>query len=246
MFARAGIVCAVDAAGGMDRTVEQARSLARDLHARLRVVSLAGRPSTEHLLDLVSSERPELLLLRAPPRAAFALGRRGRMFRELLRHAPCPVVAVPAGPEPTPRGCGNARNLVCGVEAGPHSPAVSVAAELAARLRLRPIAVHACDPSSRIALNRPASVAEDPIEDDVRHGWRLLSHTVDELGERAEARLVFDSPTRALQAVSARVQSRLIVVGFGRGGPVCSLWPGSVPMRIATAAAMPVVIVPSG
>ena len=88
------------------------------------------------------------------------------------------------------------------------------------------------------------AAAENPIEEDIRRGWHVLSRTVDELGERAEGRLVFDHPARALQAVSARARSRLIVVGFRGAGLVRSRLCHSVSMHLAVAAARPVVIVP--
>jgi hypothetical protein len=137
-------------------------------------------------------------------------------------------------------------SVVCGVESGPGSPAVSVAKQLAARLRLRLIAVHACDPSSRIALGCPAPVAEDPAEEDVRRGWKVLARTVDELGDRAEGRLVFDHPARALRIVATRSQSRFIVVGYRDPGLVRSRLCRPVWMQLAAAAARPVVVVPSG
>jgi nucleotide-binding universal stress UspA family protein len=72
---------------------------------------------------------------------------------------------------------------------------------------------------------------------------RLLSRTVG-LGDAAEGRLVFGSPGLMLNAVSAREQSLLTVVGSRGVGLLRSALSRPVSMQLASTASRPVVIAP--
>jgi nucleotide-binding universal stress UspA family protein len=232
------IVCALDGPVGAGPTLDAAEALAGALRSRLVGVSLAGQRTTrdraERLLELVSAERADLLFVPGPRSGPFGTARTGRLLRDLLRLAPCPVVALPPNAEPSPRACGVRGSIVCGVDASPGSRlAASLAGALAARLGVRVIAVHAHD--------APHGTAGD---EEIMRAWRLLSRTVDGLGDSAEGRLVFGSPRLMLNAVSAREQSRLIVVGDQRAGLLRSTLSHSVSMQLASTASRPVVIAP--
>ena len=152
------------------------------------------------------------------------------MLRELSRRAPCPIVALPPGAGGSIRGSGGAESVVCGVDATLSGQiAAGAAGRLAAHLGVRLIAVHACDPCG---------------EDDLLRRRRLLSQTLDELGEGAEGRLVFGHPARMLDAVSVRERGRLVVVGSRGLGALRAAVHRSVSISLASAARQPVVIVP--
>jgi nucleotide-binding universal stress UspA family protein len=138
--------------------------------------------------------------------------------------------------------------MVCGVDGTESaSAAMAVAADMAARLRLRPIAVRAHDPSSRVSLEPVAGPpGSDPVEEDERRAWALLTRAVEELGDDAEGRFVLGRAAQALQRVAARERSRLIVVGSTGGGMLRSLLLGSVSAQLVSTATTPVLIVPRG
>jgi nucleotide-binding universal stress UspA family protein len=129
------VICAVEAA-----------ALARALRSPLVLVDASARLRAE-------LERAELLVVAAPPRAQLGPALLGRRFGELVRRSPCPVVVVPPRAEPGLHSRRAAESLVFGVGGTEASRvAMQVAADLAARLRLRPIAVRAHESSSGVSL----------------------------------------------------------------------------------------------
>jgi hypothetical protein len=147
------VICAVEGAGAsLDvtassrRAVHEAAALARALRSPLVLVDASARLRAE-------LERAELLVVAAPPRAQLGPALLGRRFGELVRRSPCPVVVVPPRAEPGLHSGRAAESLVFGVGGTEASRvAMQVAADLAARLRLRPIAVRAHESSSGVSL----------------------------------------------------------------------------------------------
>jgi nucleotide-binding universal stress UspA family protein len=218
------IVCAIDGSAASARVIDEATALAAELRAP---PLLADAEPAQDLLALTRERRAAIVV------AAGALGlpaARGRM-RALLRGLDCPLVAVP--PRAGSAGGAEGATIVCGVDGSGLAPA-AVTAGLAARLRARPIALHAADTNHDLQPDEMAAAA------------RALSAGADRIGTDAEARFVNGPAAQMLEAVAAREQSRLIVVGSCARGPLHSAFRGSVSRWLAGHASRPVVIVPPG
>lgn len=260
------VVCAVDGSAVSRRTVHEAAGLAEALGSRLILaVAEAGRSRFTHMVDVALEGRAELVVVPAPPGPLLGGALLSRRFRDLLRHSPCPVVAVPPQAEAEPAtGSHKGRtrdSIVCGVDATEASRvAAKAAADLASRLRLRPIAVHAYEPPGLTKVS-PEPIfgppGSDPLEVHEQQAWALLARSVEALdgpgrarsvgeldGTAAEGRFVLGPPAQALRRIAAREHSRLIVVGSSGAGMLRSMLFGSVSAQLASAATTPVVIVP--
>lgn len=167
-------------------------------------------------LIVVGSRRPGSLL------AAF----RGSVSRALAREAPCPVVVVPSNTASERRNSRQATRgvpstVIAGVAGTERScEAARVAKQLADGLGDRLLLVHAHADSGPIAIH-PHTEDDDAF-------------VIEEM-----------PPAHALQAVAARENARLIVIGPDRSER-SSLLPGSMVTQLQRLAPCPVVVVPEG
>lgn len=243
------VVCAVNLAASSRRVLLEADGLTRALRSRLLV--RVERPN--EVAAIAAAEKAELVVVGLPPRWRSASVLLGRGYRTLFRDAPCPVVAVPSTAHSSPSDGPlvqrwRADSILCGIAAADGPPlAARVAADLGARMRLRPLVLHAHDPGSKISFEAIAGTpGSDPRADDAQRAWALLSRTVEQLGDSAEGRLVLGSAAPTLRRIGHRERSVLIVVGSSRRGLIRSILCGSVPAQLAGSATVPVVIVPRG
>jgi nucleotide-binding universal stress UspA family protein len=186
-------------------------------------------------LIVVGSRRPGSLL------AAF----RSSVSRTLAREAPCPVVVVPSNTASEQRNShqvtrGMPSTVIAGVAGTEHSyEATVIAKQLADRLGDQLVLVHAHEDSTPVAIHPGGSGDSDVAVPTVI--WEAMGHTED------GAAFVIEEmpPAHALQAVAARENARLIVIGPDRSER-SSLLPGSMVTQLQRLARCPVVVVPEG
>jgi nucleotide-binding universal stress UspA family protein len=183
-------------------------------------------PTVEELSAIANERDAALIIVGSHRPGSLFAAFRGSVSRGLAREAPCPVVVVPSyiaseqrhGRQAT-RGV--ASTVIAGVGGAERShEATVVAKELADRLGDRLLLVHAHEGSGPIAIH-PGG----PGDSDV---------VIEEM-----------PPAHALQAVAARENARLIVIGPDRNER-SSLLPGSMVAQLQRLAPCPVVVVPEG
>lgn len=166
----------------------------------------------------------------------------GSVSRAVAREAPCPVVIVPSNPAAKLRRDGEGGNLpspvIAGVDGSAGSGKASVLAkQLADRFGQRLLLVHAHTAPGPIAIRARRSGDSDVAVPTVI--WDALGHA----GDKASFVIENMPPAYALQAVAARENARLIVIGAEKDERN-SLLPGSIAVQLQRLAPCPVVIVP--
>jgi len=194
------------------------------------------------LLKIASDEDAQLIVVGAGRRHRFVTALVGSISRTLAAKAPCPVVIVPrnstaptSAAEAGSSGAQASSSVVCGVDGSHRSlRVVEVAVDLASRLRLRLLVVHA-EESGKTgagdAPTRPLAVGR-------------LTRVVQAMHPGTETRIAPGAPATLLEAVADRESAALIVVGAREsGGLKCALG-GSVSRALVRRGTCPVLVLP--
>jgi nucleotide-binding universal stress UspA family protein len=166
------IVCGVDTSNAAEAVADTAQWLARALGARLLVLHVTEKPTTdgdellaslrerlslsaddvretegapaERLLEAVEHEGAELLVVGSRGRGPVHSAVFGSVSRQLATDAGCPVVVVPPDAEAPSRSESVPASIVCGVDGSDQSTATAqLASALARRMGYRLVVVHA-------------------------------------------------------------------------------------------------------
>jgi nucleotide-binding universal stress UspA family protein len=232
---------------------DQADDLVAEVRARLGeraadIRLIAGSP-VEAIRAVVDDERPELLVVGSRGRGRIRAAVLGSVSRDLVADAPGPVVVVGPGALPSTdleAALGSA-SVVCGVDGSDQALAGAVfAGELARRLGLRPVIVHARQ-NVRSALAYPRARSETPPvtgqSDSVfKDAARVLQRAVVAAGEGASGVIEPGPPAEVLESVADREAARLLVITARGAGGVGATLLGSVAGELTAAATRPVVV----
>jgi nucleotide-binding universal stress UspA family protein len=205
-----------------------------------------GDPATA-LVRTAGELRTDLLVVGSRGRGPLRAGLLGSVSRRLATMTPCPLVVVsPAlrAPEPAPAA------VVCGVGGDDSSDqAVRVADDLAARLGLGLVLVHATADSALASVPAATGITHHHaalLEAERDQALRQLKDKarLAPAAEDVELAFEFGDPAARLQDVASRQRAACLVVGsHGRRALEAALV-GSVSGRLAAEADRPVVIVP--
>ena len=194
------------------------------------------------LAAVATGEHADFIVVGTRGRGRISSAVLGSVSRELLSHAPCPVLVVPpgAGAMQTHRpSCPTRRSIVCGVDGSEHSRrAARQAARLARSLDVRLVLTHAYRPR---LLTRSVGAARSEARTQLEAARAALPPTAE-----AELRLERGETTEQLQRVAIEEHAELVVVGSRARGTVPTLLSGSVASDLATSAPVPVLIVADG
>jgi nucleotide-binding universal stress UspA family protein len=200
-----------------------------------------GRPAVK-LAAVATEEHADFIVVGTRGRGRLSSAVLGSVSRELLSHAPCPVLVVPpgAGAMQAHRSSQAARrSIVCGVDGSEHSRrATRQAARLARSLNARLVLTHAYRPR---VLARSAGAARGEARAQLDAAGAALPPTA-----QAELRLERGDTAEQLRRVAIEERAELVVVGSRARGSVPTLLSGSVAGELATSAPVPVLIVADG
>ena len=271
------IVCGVDRSDGAEAVVDVANWLANRLASRLALIHvveesrreadalvafLRGRPGLEDLDDVrVLTGDPAKCLIQAAGRDSadlLVVGSRGRssirsailgsVSRSLATSAPCPVVIVPEGVD-SPAGTGGDESIVCGVDGSEHAVAAArLAAELAERMGIRLLVVHALQdvrsftsyPGARLTVP-PLSGQPDARQ---RQAEQIVETAIDAAGATATGVVEPGTPWEVLESVADRETGRLLVVAARGQNALRAALLGSVAIQLGATARRPLVVLP--
>jgi nucleotide-binding universal stress UspA family protein len=219
----------------LERVVGDGRGApAVDLHVEL------GRPAAR-LAAVATEEGAELVVVGSRGRNRLSSTLLGSVSRELVAHAPCPVLVVPPGSRGIHANAeADARptSVVCGVDESSAAQAVArQAATLARRLRARLAVVHAY-------RQRPyyPGVA-GPARRAARARLEAIALT---LPPGVELRLARGDAATELRRVAREETAELIVIGSPERGPIPTLVSGSVASDLVASAHVPVLVATDG
>jgi nucleotide-binding universal stress UspA family protein len=269
------IICGVDGSEATRRVVDTGRWLADGLDARLVVIrATLGEVESEAAeevreaageapgdLRIVKGEPAQVLLeaAREEDAALVVVGSRGRgalrsaflgsVSHEVGGRARCPVVVVPTGTDDLsgPPAADADGSVVCGVDGSPQAlAAVGVARQLAARLGLRLVIVHARQ-NVQAALAYPGARSSTPPvtgqEDAVAGLVDDMIAQAHEAGGSGTTEVVEPGPpAEVLERVAEREDAGLIVIASRGAGGVRAAVLGSVARALAAHAQRPVVV----
>ena len=208
-----------------------------------RVAVFGGDPA-DALIDAARAEDADFIVVGS--RGLHELGDAvlGSVSCALIRDAPCPVVVAPPA-LPVPLVPLPLRPVVCGVEGSDRDqPTLRLAAALALRLGAVLHAVHAFDPRP-VAIG-PGAVVPPVLPVLSEAAEATLEHAVSEAGLEAKRRVVSSPPAEGLMRIAAEIGAGLLVVGSRGRGKLGSAILGSVAIKLAAEARLPVVVLPHG
>jgi nucleotide-binding universal stress UspA family protein len=267
------IVCGVDTSDAANAIADTAGRLARGLGARLILLNVApetdpdgivlldslsarlglgegdarqveGSPA-ERLLEAVDQEGAELLVVGSRGRGAIRSAVFGSVSRKLATDATCPVVVVPpdvSAPD------GDEASIVCGVDGSDHSlAAVRLAADLAKRLGLRLIVVHAvADFSSYVSYPGGRGGTSPSTQPDTarKAAQEVVDAAVAAAGGDATGVVESGLPWDALDDVADRENGQLVVVAARGQSAARAAVLGSAAAKLATDGRHPLVVLP--
>ena len=185
------IVCGVDTSDAAAAVAETAHWLARGLGARLLVLHVSEKPTSEgeelaslrerlnlpagdvcstdgtpadRLLEAIERDGAELLVVGSRGRGSISSAVLGSVSRRLTTDARCPVVVVPPDAGAPSRSDSSGASIVCGADGSDHSIAAArLAGELARRMGYRLIVVHAlAGPKSYVSYPGARDTAPSP------------------------------------------------------------------------------------
>lgn len=270
------ILCAVDGSDAMGRVLDTGRWLADALGERLVVLSVtSGRTADAdademigavraHLGDasaevrvvegdpaptirtVAAEDEPELLVLGSRGHGALRSAMLGSVSREVAAGTRLPVVVVPSGQSSSTDVHEN-ESVICGVDGSDASlAAVALGGELATRLGLRLVIVHARQ-NLRAAVAYPGARSSTPPvtgqEDSVAGLVEVLVQRAQEVaGAGATSIVEAGPPAEVLETVAQRENGRLIVIATRGTGGVRSAILGSVATELAANATRPVLV----
>jgi nucleotide-binding universal stress UspA family protein len=256
------IVCGVDTSDAAPVVAGVARWLAQGLDAQLVVLHVSedgngplegvedvrvveGSPA-ERLLEAVERDGAELLVVGTRGRGSLRSAVFGSVSRKLATDATCPVVVVP--PDGTPQD-GDGGSVVVGVDGSDHALAAArVAQDLASRLGLRLLVVHALAglegyvsyPGARDTAPGPSAQPDT----GARLAQEIVDAAVAAVGGNATGLVESGLPWDVLQAVAEREDGRLLVVAARGLSATRAAVFGSAATELATNGRYPVAILP--
>lgn len=267
------VVCGVDLGPGGEEVVTLAAALANELDcpASLIHVTHGARPGAGEMRELrrlgtlvqtlggrettdvrVGDPAEELLRAAGEQDAALvAVGSRGlreigcvllgSVSSRLMREAPCPVVVVPPGCALPVAGV---RVVVVGVDGGDRdAPLLRLAADVGRRLRAAVHAVHAFQvPPPAVGVGAAAAPMTSELRDAAEE---RLDRAVDHAGVRARRSVVERPAAQALELAAEHDGAGLIVVASQGHGKLHTILHGSVTVRLAAEAPVPVLVLPT-
>src|SRR5262249_6718507 len=272
------IVCGVDTSSATDPVADTARRLANRLQARLMLVHVVEEPLAEaeelvtairvrlglgarddirlvegspeeRLREAVDADGADLLVVGSRGRGALQSAVFGSVSRSLVTSARCPVVVVPAGlPGRSGESDGEA-SIVCGVDGSDHAVAAArLGADLAARLGLRLVVVHALPDLGAVVSYPGARSTAPPLsaqpDERARHAQRIIDTAVAAAAGTAEGIVQPARPWEVLESVADREGGELLLVAArGLSGLRAAMF-GSVANEVVTSSRRPVVVLP--
>ena len=187
-----------------------------------------GDPATA-LLAVADEEDAELVVVSSGGTGYASAALLGGVTSALIRRSPCPVVVIPPRAIP-PLDAEGMRSVLCGVEGREtDARALTLAADLAARLGGDLHAVHAHEP-------------RDELDDAAE---RRLAFALQEAGVEATAHVEPLPAEEALESVARQERAGLTVVGPPAGGGPSSVLDGYVGFRLAAEGSTALVVVPT-
>jgi nucleotide-binding universal stress UspA family protein len=194
-------------------------------------VELGG--AVEQLSAIADERRAALIVIGSHHRPSLFSTRRATVSRKLAREAPCPVVIVSQSERP------QASTVIAGVDGTDRSARAALfARELANDIGDRLLLVHSHDSLEPVTIHAGgAGEAGVSVPEPI---WDALGHS----GNGAGLVVGGAPPAHALQAVAARENARLIVIGAGSDDGAGALLRGSVAAQLPRLAPCPVVVVP--
>jgi nucleotide-binding universal stress UspA family protein len=208
-----------------------------------RVAVFGGDPA-EALIDAAQAEDAALIVVGSRGLHEFGDAVLGSVSCALMRDAPCPVVVAPPA-LPVPLTPLSLRPVVCGVEGTDRDqPTLRLAADLALRLGAALHAVHTFDP--RPLATGPGAVMPPVLPVLSEAAEATLEHAVSEAGVEAKRRGVSSPPAEGLRRVAGEIGAGVLVVGSRGRGKLGSAILGSVAIKLAAEARLPVVVLPHG
>jgi nucleotide-binding universal stress UspA family protein len=220
------------------------RQLSREygLAPSTRVAVYGGDPA-DALIDAAEAEDAECIVVGS--RGLHELGDAvlGSVSCALMRTAPCPVVVAPPSLA-VPLVPMSLRPVVCGVEGSDRDQStLRLGADLALRLGAALHAVHAFHP--RPMAPGPAAVTPPTLPVLSEAAEATLEHAVTEAGVEARRCVISAPAAEGLVRVADEIGAGLIVVGSRGRGRLGSAIHGSVAIRVAAEARVPVVVLPA-
>jgi nucleotide-binding universal stress UspA family protein len=198
---------------------------------------LAGEPA-DQLMRRAANRDAELIVLGSSGLLEIGSALRGSVPNTLMRTASCPVVVVP--PDATAPSA--IASVVCGVEGGRHDVnLLRLGWDLGQRLSATVRAVHAFNPGPAPA---GAGVAP-PIMPELRDAAdKRIRRAIAEAGIEARPSVLALPPAEALIRAAEEEDAGLIAVASQGRGKLGSILLGSVSLRLAATAPVPVVVLP--
>jgi nucleotide-binding universal stress UspA family protein len=212
---------------------------------------LAGVPA-DRLIERADEDGAELLVVGSRGRGSIRSAVLGSVSRTLATSARCPVAIVPPGSPDRAATDGHESgeaSIVCGVDGSEHALAAArLAADLAVRMELRLVLVHALSDLKSLASYPGARSTAPPLSGQPDTRARLAAQMVDEavaaVGGRATGVVDEGRPWDVLESVADREAARLLVVAArGLGGLRTALF-GSVASELAASSRRPVIVLP--
>jgi nucleotide-binding universal stress UspA family protein len=211
-------------------------------------IRLVEGPPAEQLLQIAAAEHATWIVVGSHGRRRLG-ATFGGVSRRLAQTANCPIVVV-GDDLPTGRTQGGtAPSVVCGVDGSTHAlAAAGLAGELADRLRIRAVVVHAPRTLRSLAghLGRETTPSLSVQPDAAAAATREIVAAAVEAAADPAAETVVEPgpPDRVLADVAARENAQLLVIAGRGAGAVRTTLLGSVAVSLAAASPVPLVIVP--
>lgn len=227
-----------------DEMVGAVRAHLGDASAEVRVVE--GDPAPT-IRAAAAEDAPELLVLGSRGHGALRSALLGSVSREVAAGTRLPVVVVPSGQSFSTDARDGDNSVICGVDGSDASlAAVALAGELATRIGLRLVIVHARQ-NIRAAMAYPGARSSTPPvtgqEDSVAGLVEVLMQRAQEVaGAEATSIVEPGPPAEVLETVAQREHGRLIVIATRGTGGVRSAILGSVATELAANATRPVLV----
>jgi nucleotide-binding universal stress UspA family protein len=234
---------------GLEVLDQVARSGGRDGDAA-HMVEL-GKPA-ERLAAVGFAHGADMIVVGSRGRRAVAAALLGSVSRELISISPCPVLVIPPGAAAPARQRSSDRlratSVVCGIDGSAESHyAAEAASQLAWRMDNRLVLAHAYPPATTYgdrAFRR--QLAAGPLLAQWRAGLKHLNAAAEALTSLPEPELSLEpgDPATELLRVAERERAELLVVGSHDQGRVESALYGSVALKLASSASIPILVVP--
>jgi nucleotide-binding universal stress UspA family protein len=197
-----------------------------------------GRPALR-LAAVATEENAGFVVVGSRGRGRVSAAVLGSVSRDLVMHAPCPVLVVPQGASFLPAQPAGSTSVVCGVDGSKLARrAARHAADLARRLSARLVLTHVYRPRRSPRAPGPAR----------RAAHRLLDEALLALppGTDAELRLERGDTAEQLRRVARDEHAEVVAVGSRARGHLPTLLSGSVGGDLGVSAPAPVLIVGHG